>query len=177
MAVDAPGVRCRPGVVPGGQEEEPGRRLRPVLSLRTRQARNHEARSRRRRRRHRGPACNYNAGGLWSNPRQPDWSDMEWQMRNWLYFTWLSGDHNVEQHIHSLDKMAWAMKDVPPVKAVGLGGRQVRTGPEYRPHLRPSRRRLRVGQRRQAVRLLPAAERHRPATSTTTSSAPRAPAT
>ena len=35
---------------------------------------------------------------------QPEWSDMEWQMRNWLYFTWLSGDHNVEQHIHSLDK-------------------------------------------------------------------------
>jgi len=74
---------------------------------------------------------NYNARGLWSHPRQPGWSDMEWQLRNWLYFTWLSGDHNVEQHIHSLDKMAWAMKDKPPAKAVGLGGRQARTGPEY----------------------------------------------
>jgi myo-inositol 2-dehydrogenase / D-chiro-inositol 1-dehydrogenase len=75
--------------------------------------------------------CTYNTGGLWMVPRQPEWTDMEWQLRNWLYFTWLSGDHNVEQHIHSLDKMAWAMKDEYPVKAVGLGGRQVRTGPEY----------------------------------------------
>jgi predicted dehydrogenase len=75
--------------------------------------------------------CTYNTGGLWMVPRQPNWSDMDWQCRNWLYFTWLSGDHNVEQHIHSLDKMAWFMKDEYPVKAVGLGGRQVRTGPEY----------------------------------------------
>jgi predicted dehydrogenase len=75
--------------------------------------------------------CTYNTGGLWMVPRQPSWSDMEWQMRNWLYFTWLSGDHNVEQHIHSLDKMAWAMRDQYPVRASGVGGRQVRTGPEY----------------------------------------------
>ncbi len=74
---------------------------------------------------------NYNTGGLWVKPRKPDWSDMEWQIRNWLYFTWLSGDHNVEQHIHSLDKAAWVMKDEPPVKATGLGGRQVRVQPEY----------------------------------------------
>jgi predicted dehydrogenase len=75
--------------------------------------------------------CAYNTHGLWHKERQPDWSDMEWQLRNWLYFTWLSGDHIVEQHIHSLDKMAWAMKDEPPVKASGLGGRQVRTGKEF----------------------------------------------
>lgn len=75
--------------------------------------------------------CTYNTGGLWVVPRKPEWSDVEWQCRNWLYFTWLSGDHNVEQHIHSLDKMAWTMKDEYPVKAVGLGGRQVRTGEEY----------------------------------------------
>ena len=74
---------------------------------------------------------NYNTHGLWSFKRQPDWSDMEWQLRNWLYFTWLSGDHNVEQHIHSLDKMAWAMKDEPPVRAFGLGGRQTRTSEQY----------------------------------------------
>ncbi len=74
---------------------------------------------------------NYNTGALWHKPRQPSWSDMEWQMRNWLYFTWLSGDHNVEQHIHSLDKMAWAMNDQYPTRATGLGGRQVRTGPEF----------------------------------------------
>jgi predicted dehydrogenase len=75
--------------------------------------------------------CTYNTGALWMVPRESRFSDMEWQCRNWPYFTWLSGDHNVEQHIHSLDKMAWAMKNQYPTKAVGLGGRQVRTGPEY----------------------------------------------
>jgi predicted dehydrogenase len=74
---------------------------------------------------------NYLMGGLWMRPRQAEWSDMEWQMRNWLYFTWLSGDHIVEQHIHSLDKMAWALQDQYPLRASGTGGRQVRTGPEY----------------------------------------------
>jgi predicted dehydrogenase len=74
---------------------------------------------------------NYNTQGLWHRPRQEKWSDMEWQLRNWLYFTWLSGDHIVEQHIHSLDKMAWANKDQTPVRAFGLGGRQVRTDVAY----------------------------------------------
>src|SRR5262249_19877922 len=59
---------------------------------------------------------------------------MEWQVRNWLYFTWLSGDHIVEQHIHSLDKMAWAMKDEYPLRAGGTGGRQSRGQPEYGHH-------------------------------------------
>jgi predicted dehydrogenase len=75
--------------------------------------------------------CTYNTGPLWHVPRKDGWSDVEWQARNWLYFTWLSGDFNVEQHIHSLDKMAWVMQDAYPVKAVGLGGRQVRTNPEF----------------------------------------------
>jgi predicted dehydrogenase len=75
--------------------------------------------------------CTYNTGGLWSVKRRPEWSDMEWQLRNWLYFTWLSGDFNVEQHIHSLDKMAWAMQNEYPIRAVGSGGRQVRTDPLY----------------------------------------------
>jgi predicted dehydrogenase len=56
---------------------------------------------------------------------------MEFQVRNWLYFTWLSGDFNVEQHVHSLDKMAWVMRDQYPVRCYGVGGRQVRTGPEF----------------------------------------------
>ena len=73
----------------------------------------------------------YLTSGLWHRGRKPEWSEMEYQMRNWLYFTWLSGDHNVEQHIHSLDKAAWAMKDEPPARATGLGGRQVRTDPMY----------------------------------------------
>ena len=75
--------------------------------------------------------CTYNTGYLRVFEKQPDWSDMEWQMRNWLYFTWLSGDHNVEQHVHSLDKMAWAMQDEYPVRASGTGGRQVRTDKKY----------------------------------------------
>lgn len=75
--------------------------------------------------------CIYNTGELWHHPRQKEWSDMEWQMRNWLYFTWLSGDCNVEQHIHSLDKMMWAMKDAPPKQCVGTGGRQKRVDPAF----------------------------------------------
>src|SRR5262249_44550393 len=70
-------------------------------------------------------------GGIWVRPRLAGWSDMVWQMRNWYYFTWLSGDFNVEQHVHFLDVCAWVMKDKYPVRAVGMGGRQVRTGPEY----------------------------------------------
>lgn len=73
----------------------------------------------------------YNTGPIWSHERKPDWTDMQWQMRNWYYFTWLSGDHIVEQAVHSIDKMAWAMKDVPPAKATALGGRQVRTAPVF----------------------------------------------
>src|SRR5262249_46378497 len=69
-------------------------------------------------------------GPIWVRPRQPGWSDMYWHMRNWYYFTWLSGDFNVEQHIHMLDLCSW-VKGEYPVRAVGTGGRQVRTGPEY----------------------------------------------
>ncbi len=74
---------------------------------------------------------NYLTGGLWSNARKEGWSDMEWQLRNWLYFTWLSGDMIVEQHIHSLDKVMWIMGDEPPLKVTANGGRTVRTQPEY----------------------------------------------
>jgi predicted dehydrogenase len=73
----------------------------------------------------------YNTGGLWHRGRKAEWSDMEWQIRNWLYFTWLSGDHIAEQHIHSLDKLAWAMKDEYPAKATSSGGRVQRTDPMY----------------------------------------------
>jgi predicted dehydrogenase len=70
-------------------------------------------------------------GAIWVRPREKGWSDMTWHMRNWYYFTWLSGDFNVEQHVHFLDVCAWVMKDTYPVRAMGLGGRQVRTGPEF----------------------------------------------
>ncbi len=74
--------------------------------------------------------CYWNQGGLWMHQRQEAWSDMEWQLRNWLYFTWLSGDHICEQHIHNMDVCNWAMGS-HPVKAMSLAGRQVRTDPAY----------------------------------------------
>jgi predicted dehydrogenase len=70
-------------------------------------------------------------GPIWVKPRQPGWSDMTYHMKNWYYFTWLSGDFNVEQHVHMLDVCAWVMNGKYPVSAVGTGGRAVRTGPEY----------------------------------------------
>jgi predicted dehydrogenase len=69
-------------------------------------------------------------GAPWAKPRKPEWTDMQWQMRNWYNFTWLSGDFNVEQHVHFLDVCAWVMKDEYPVRAVGMGGKQVRTAAE-----------------------------------------------
>ena len=77
-----------------------------------------------------GGQCWWNQGSLWMHPRQAEWTDMEWQLRNWLYFTWLSGDHICEQHIHNLDVMNWALGSTP-VSCVGLGGRQVRTDAAY----------------------------------------------
>lgn len=73
----------------------------------------------------------YHTSTLTKRPRQPEWSDMEFQLRNWWHFTWLSGDHIVEQACHSIDRMSWAMGDVEPVKCVGLGGRAAREGPEH----------------------------------------------
>jgi len=70
-------------------------------------------------------------GELWYKERQPDWSEMTYQMRNWYYYNWLSGDFIVEMAVHSLDLMSWAMGDVMPVSAVGTGGRQARTDKRY----------------------------------------------
>ncbi|RIK71510.1 MAG: oxidoreductase [Planctomycetota bacterium] len=73
----------------------------------------------------------YNANGLWHRGDDPAWSRMEYQIRNWLYFTWLSGDHILEQAVHSLDKTAWLLGDLQPLKAFALGGRQQRVDPKY----------------------------------------------
>ena len=68
---------------------------------------------------------------LWHyQERQPSWSDMEWQVRCWPLFTWLSGDHYVEQLVHNLDVVNW-VAGAAPVVCQGLGGRQVRTGPQF----------------------------------------------
>lgn len=72
----------------------------------------------------------WNSDGVWVRPRKPGQTEMEYQMRNWYYFNWLCGDHITEQHIHNLDVMNW-FKGAYPVKAQGLGGRQVRTGKEF----------------------------------------------
>ncbi len=52
-------------------------------------------------------------------------TDLQWQVRNWPNFYWLSGDSLVEQAVHAVDWMCWAMKDVPPLKAMAVGGRQI----------------------------------------------------
>ncbi|MCK5208723.1 MAG: Gfo/Idh/MocA family oxidoreductase [Cyclobacteriaceae bacterium] len=69
----------------------------------------------------------WNGGGVWVRERKPEYTEMQYQMRNWYYFNWLCGDHIVEQHIHNLDVFNW-VKDAYPVSAQGMGGRQVRTG-------------------------------------------------
>ena len=65
----------------------------------------------------------WNAGDLWMFPRKPEWTEMEYQMRNWYYFNWLCGDHIVEQHIHNIDVGNWLRGDIHPVTALGMGGR------------------------------------------------------
>ena len=73
----------------------------------------------------------WNGGKLWHRENDPTWSEMEWMIRNWVNWTWLSGDHIVEQHVHNLDVMNWFM-GAHPVSAVGFGSRQRRyTGDMY----------------------------------------------
>lgn len=72
-----------------------------------------------------------NGGALWFRSRRPEWSDMEYMLRNWVNFCWLSGDHIAEQFIHEIDVMNWYLGEYP-VKASGWGGRQRRvTGDQY----------------------------------------------
>jgi len=74
--------------------------------------------------------CYWNMGDLWVKDRPAGMSEIEWQCRNWLYFSWLSGDHIVEQHVHNIDVVNWAM-GVMPKNVMGMGGRQVRTAPQF----------------------------------------------
>jgi predicted dehydrogenase len=75
----------------------------------------------------------YNSQGVWDprKTREQCGSDMEYQMRNWYYYSWLSGDHIVEQAVHGIDTMGWALGDKSPVRCWGVGGRQSRTDPKY----------------------------------------------
>ncbi len=60
-----------------------------------------------------------------ASQRPAGMTDVDWQIRNWYNFVWLCGDSLVEQAVHSVDKVAWAMKDAPPVSCVAVGGRQI----------------------------------------------------
>ena len=71
-----------------------------------------------------------NNAGVWVRRRQQDQTEMQYQMRNWYYFNWLCGDHIVEQHVHLLDLVNW-LKGAVPARANGMGGRQVRVGPDF----------------------------------------------
>jgi len=75
----------------------------------------------------------YNSHGVWDprKIRERCSSDMEYQMRNWYYYGWLSGDHIVEQAVHGIDTMGWVMGDKLPVRCWGIGGRQSRTDAKY----------------------------------------------
>jgi myo-inositol 2-dehydrogenase / D-chiro-inositol 1-dehydrogenase len=72
----------------------------------------------------------YNTTPLNTHPRKPEWTPLDFQVRNWQHFTWLSGDHIAEQAVHSIDKMLWAMNGELPVRATAVGGRQAREGEE-----------------------------------------------
>lgn len=72
----------------------------------------------------------WNSAGVWVRPRKPEYTELEYQMRNWYYFNWLCGDHILEQHIHNIDVANWFIGEYP-ISAQGMGGRQVRTGIDH----------------------------------------------
>jgi predicted dehydrogenase len=131
VAVDAPGVRSALEATEVARKKS----LSLVVGLQTR----YSTRARETMKRiHEGMIgdlvalqANDYRGPIWVKTRQPGWTDMVYQMRNWYYYTWLSGDFNVEQHVHMIDTCAWAMNGEYPKRCSGTGGRQVRTGPEY----------------------------------------------
>ena len=73
----------------------------------------------------------WNQGMLWYRNREKGWSDMEWMIRDWVNWKWLSGDHIVEQHVHNIDVFLW-MSGYKVAKATGFGARHRRiTGDQY----------------------------------------------
>ena len=76
-----------------------------------------------------GQVC-WDSEGVWVKERLPNQTELQYQMNNWYYFNWLSGDHIVEQHVHNIDVFNWA-KQAYPVSAKGIGGRQSRVGKEF----------------------------------------------
>ncbi len=75
--------------------------------------------------------CYWNQSQLWYRTQKSGWSEMEYMIRDWVNWTWLSGDHIVEQHVHNIDVANWFLES-HPVKAVGMGARHRRvTGDQY----------------------------------------------
>ncbi len=76
--------------------------------------------------------CYWNGGGMlgWGPADNPQWTEMERQCRRWYFYDWICGDHIVEQHLHNLDVVNWAFGKIP-VKCMGIGGRHIRTAPQY----------------------------------------------
>lgn len=72
----------------------------------------------------------WNNAGVWVRPRQENWTEMEYQMRNWYYFNWICGDHILEQHVHNIDVANWFIGEYP-IQAQGMGGREVRKGKDH----------------------------------------------
>ncbi|MDA0197068.1 MAG: Gfo/Idh/MocA family oxidoreductase [Bacteroidetes bacterium] len=72
----------------------------------------------------------WNSEGVWVRPRKYQQTELEYQMRNWYYFTWLCGDHILEQHIHNIDVANWFIGSAP-VSAQGMGGRETRKGKDH----------------------------------------------
>ena len=67
----------------------------------------------------------WNGGGIWYRNRQPNQTEMQFQVNNWYHFNWLSGDHVCEQHVHNIDVANWFLDGVPE-SAYGTGGKQNR---------------------------------------------------
>ena len=78
--------------------------------------------------------CYWNGGEIWVVERQAGWTEMEWQLRRWLFMTWLSGDFIVEQDCHNFDVLHWFLEGLP-IRAVGYAGTKVRTTMEILDHL------------------------------------------
>jgi predicted dehydrogenase len=137
VASDAPGVRR----ILAAAEEAKKKNLKVVVGLQRRYDPRYQETVKRL---HDGAVgkilaarCYWNDNGVWVHAREEEekkagrkLTEMEYQLRNWYYFTWICGDHIVEQHIHNIDVINWC-KQAYPVEARGMGGREVRKGKDY----------------------------------------------
>jgi len=75
--------------------------------------------------------CYWNGNQLWYRNPDPSWTEMEYMIRDWVNWCWLSGDHIIEQHVHNIDVINW-FTGKKPVSAVSFGSRHRRpTGDQY----------------------------------------------